>query len=679
MGETGDNKNNALILVCYTYSNKNSSQTVPPNVQRLVFVHPIRSLPNKLCYNHEHLQDLGLPSGLQHIGEQTFFGCQSLHEVELPLSIKAIYESAFEGCSSLVTVSSRGIIQGADDDVDTGLKTMKDHHQQQQQHSRSFGRLVLSKYTTTWRKMNGSANRDGVVGYRAFKGCVSLRTIVISTTMKFIKEQAFEDCQCLLDFNLTENSILVQIQSCAFKHCKSLQNIQIPSTVEVLGSYSFLRCNSLVNVTLAEGLKTIGNYAFTYCSSLQTIKVPSTVKTIAKGAFSFCESLVSVEFPDGFGAKIYQIAFKECSSLQRMTLPTTNKVLHSEILSNCRFLVEVILSEGLLEIGRSALRDCESLLSLVLPKSLKRIRAYAMSGCNNLVSVEIPRGSAVGLSHCCFQGCKVIANIALPPSTARLVNPVQEGRPFSGCSLLELQYDRIGHNISHCLERRFEKYPVHELCYYASSSTRAELKQHIQKFSNTTTRLSEDANHNDEKSITDQMGMTPFHVLLSASTKRLDLLEFLLVAYPATALLARDKNKKSALEYLISNWTVEARLMMKTCLQNCVLDPLQSWGLEEWGTHMSKVVDSMCSGGDSLIDSNLEAQLNEVVDSVTKYKKLEVTSLLEQWLWKVALLCTQSDGESEVERSVCRAKCGSSFIIPIVKTFLDDAAWGTDF
>jgi len=381
--------------------------------------------------------------------------------------------------------------------------------------------------------------------------------------------------------------------------------------------------------------------------------------------------------------EIHLKVFQECSSLQRMALPSTNKMLYSDTFSNCRYLVELILSEGLIGVGHSALRDCESLRSLALPKSLKRIHAHAMSGCTNLVSIEIPKGTKAKLGPHCFQDCEVLANIAIPPSMAKLVAE-QEVNHFPGCMLIQLQYAsrvRTGQTITQCLEHRFENYPVHELCYYASSTTRAELEQQIQKSSRLSNR---DSNHNDVKSIKDVMGMTPLHVLLSASTRRIDLLEVLLDAYTPTALLARDECKMSALEYLVSNWTAEARLMMRKCLQKCVLDPLQNWGLDAWRTHMSQLVDSTCAGDNGLDNPNYEShsepRLTDVLSSMTMYKKLEVTSLLEQWLWKMALLCTQkSDAEPEVKRSICRAKSGASFIIPIVKTFLDDTTWETGF
>ncbi|CAJ1963667.1 unnamed protein product [Cylindrotheca closterium] len=659
------------VLLSYTYFEENLDQPVPPNVQRLVVIPPTNGIPRKLCYFHERLRQVTLSSGLQTIGVRAFFGCVSLEEVNLPFSIKAIYESAFEECSSLVSVNQQL-------ESDSEMKEADDMQKPKDQHSQSIGNLILSKYKT-WMKMNGSIGTGTVIEYRAFKGCTSLRNIIaISSTMRSIKERAFEDCRGLLDLNFSASGTLIQIQSCAFKNCKSVQSIQIPSTVDVLGSYSFLRCNSLVDVTLAEGLKTVGNFAFTYCSSLEEIKVPWTVKSIEKGAFSFCEALITVDL-QGDQAEIHPKVFQECSSLQRMALPLTNKMLHSDALSNCRCMVQVILPDSLVAIGHSALRDCKSLRSLALPKTLKRIHAYAISGCSNLVSVEIPKGTKAKLGPRCFQGCEVLTNIAIPPSMGKLVIADPEANLFSGCMLLSLQTG--GGPISQYLEHRFEMYPVHELCYYASSTTRAHLEEQIQK----SFPFSKDVKHNEMKNMQDVMGMTPFHMLLSASTRRLDLLEVLLNAYPATMLLVRNESKMLALEYLISNWTLDARLMMRKCLQKCILDPLQNWGLDAWRVRMMDVVDSACCAGDTnsrdiaSFESHLEARLNGALDGLATCKELEVTSLLEQWLWKMALLCTPNNRESEVERSICRAKCGASFIIPIVKTFLNEETWGTGF
>ena len=98
---------------------------------------------------------------------------------------------------------------------------------------------------------------------------------------------------------------------------------------------------------------------------------------------------------------------------------------------------------------------------------------------------------------------------------------------------------------------------------------------------------------------------------------------------------------------------------------------------------MEDSVDSVCAvdSRDGNHKLRLESQLLGILADLSMYKKLEITSLLEQWLWKMAQSCTERDlgGKDSANRSVCRAKCGASFILPTVKTFLDDSTWGKGF
>lgn len=655
--------NDHEALVTYTFCKENEEQPVPLDIQCLVVLQPTKSIPSECCYLRQQLKQILLPSGLQHIAENAFFGCCSLKVVVLPISIKSIGQLAFEGCSSLATVSQEHPINNNEEANQGAPKSDR--------HLLSIGRSAMTGYKTL-RKIVSSLSAstiDDAIWYQAFKGCKSLQSFIVPTYIKALKERAFEDCHCLSEIHLPDT--LTQMQFCAFKNCKALERIEIPPTVDVLSSYLFLKCTALVDVTLSEGLKRIGNFAFAYCSSLETIRLPSTVKLIERGAFSSCESLVNTDLGSA-EVEIHVKAFQDCSSFQRLALPSANKMLHSDTFGNCTSLVEILLPEGLTGINNSALRGCRSLRSIALPKSLKRIHPYAMSNCTSLVSVEIPKGAKMRLSRHSFQSCEALTNIAIPSSMVKLLAD-SDANFFSGCILLELQY--AGSSIFECLEHRFENFPVHELCYYASTTTREELEKEVRESS----RLYNGDTLFGMKKIQDVMGMTPFHVLLSASTRRLDLLEVLLDAYPATALLSKDENGISAIYYLISNWTADAKQMMRQCLQKVILDPLRNWGLESWRKHMEQVVDSICTV-ESANDDSVESKLVDAMAVLSMYKKLELTSLLEQWLWKMNVSCNENKVEKDAtKRAVYRATCGASFVIPIVRTFLDDATWKAGF
>ena len=58
-----------------------------------------------------------------------------------------------------------------------------------------------------------------------------------------------------------------------FAACKSLRNINLPSTLVEIGINAFYNCRSLEDIVFSEGLETIGGHAFNSCS-LKSITLP---------------------------------------------------------------------------------------------------------------------------------------------------------------------------------------------------------------------------------------------------------------------------------------------------------------------------------------------------------------------------------------------------------------------
>ena len=130
--------------------------------------------------------------------------------------------------------------------------------------------------------------------FNNFKGCVSLKTI---TFEKGSKLKAFTGGH---DYNY---KILG-----AFLDCKSLTTIEIPSSVESLGTA--FKGSSLRTITFEKGskLKSItGGYqnkdnysgALSDCKALTFIEIPASVETIEIAAFKGCSSLEMITFEKG--------------------------------------------------------------------------------------------------------------------------------------------------------------------------------------------------------------------------------------------------------------------------------------------------------------------------------------------------------------------------------------------
>ena len=130
--------------------------------------------------------------------------------------------------------------------------------------------------------------------FNNFKGCVSLKTI---TFEKGSKLKAFTGGH--------DNNYKILG---AFLDCKSLTTIEIPASVESLGTA--FKGSSLRTITFEKGskLKSItGGYqnkdnysgALSDCKALTFIEIPASVETIEIAAFSVCSSLEMITFEKG--------------------------------------------------------------------------------------------------------------------------------------------------------------------------------------------------------------------------------------------------------------------------------------------------------------------------------------------------------------------------------------------
>ena len=100
----------------------------------------------------------------------------------------------------------------------------------------------------------------------------------------------------------------------AFKDCRSLTSLNLPSGITSIGEDAFYECSGLTNLVLPSSVTSIGNNAFSSCHGLTSITLPSSVTSIGDYAFSGCYGLTSITLPSGV-TSIGKYAFSDCSSL----------------------------------------------------------------------------------------------------------------------------------------------------------------------------------------------------------------------------------------------------------------------------------------------------------------------------------------------------------------------------
>ena len=82
----------------------------------------------------------------------------------------------------------------------------------------------------------------------------------------------------------------------AFKQCKGLNSITIPSSVTSLGDNCFSDCYGLTSITIPSSVTSLGDGCFS-ASGLINVTIPSSVTSLSPLCFMGCSSLTSVTIP----------------------------------------------------------------------------------------------------------------------------------------------------------------------------------------------------------------------------------------------------------------------------------------------------------------------------------------------------------------------------------------------
>ena len=322
----------------------------------------ITALPTQAFYKSTNVKNLILPNTLATIGEEMFYNSK-LKTVVIPANVTTIGGSAFKNCSSLATVTF---------EKESQLKTIGGGYNYS-----SYGAFSDCTALTSI-EIPASVT---TIEAAAFKGCSSLTTVTFEqgSQLKTIAGGYYES-----SFSSYYG---------AFSDCTALTSIEIPASVTTIEAAAFKGCSSLTTVTFEQGsqLKTIaGGYyessssyyygAFSGCSSLTSIEIPASVETIGSCAFSGCTSLTAIEIPASV-TTIGTTAFKGCSKLATVTFEKGSrlKTIAGGYSNASNF--------------HGAFLDCTALTSIEIPASVTTIGTTAFKGCSSLATVTFEKGS----------------------------------------------------------------------------------------------------------------------------------------------------------------------------------------------------------------------------------------------------------------------------------------------
>lgn len=211
-----------------------------------------------------------------------------------------------------------------------------------------------------------------------------------------------------MDFKVTKNGELVKVYG-----SDNEKEVIIPNNVKLIRKHAFSEFKHVEKVIIPSSVREISSEAFIK-TNLNEIELPSSIEIIGESAFSYCENLKTVEFKGDIG-KIEKNLFYNCFSLETVKMPNSSRSIEENAFYNCRSLKNITIPNDVTSIGEEAFSGCRSLKEIYLPDSIKEIGASAFSWCHNLNKVTLP-DSLTYIPSSCFFSDSSLKSIKLPSS-----------------------------------------------------------------------------------------------------------------------------------------------------------------------------------------------------------------------------------------------------------------------
>ena len=369
--------------------------------------------------NCTHLTTVTIGTGLKTVGAKAFYNCHALTSIVFPNNVTSIAESAFENCIGLTSAtigtgvteignkafyncqklvevinkSTLTVTKGVEDGHYLGYYAFEIHNADKSKIVNKNGFLFftygdinyLLGNSGTGTSLNLPADYEGkdyVIYKYAFYGKDNLTSVVISSKVTSIGENAFSGCNALSSITVP----YVGASKDATGHKAHLGYLfGYTSSANATDGYHYYDNNLYYTYNIPSSLKTvtvtgetsIGDHAFSNCADITDITVESGITSININAFNGCVGLTSINVSsdntvymsiDGNlyskdGKKLIKYAIaKDASSF---TVP-----------------------DGVEIIGNSAFEGCVNLTEIVIPESVNTIEANAFRACSGLKTIK---------------------------------------------------------------------------------------------------------------------------------------------------------------------------------------------------------------------------------------------------------------------------------------------------
>ena len=297
-------------------------------IETAVIDNGMEIIPEGLFLGASKLQTVEIPDTVTAISDHAFSGCQSLTGIKIPSGLKSIGNYAFNGCENLKEIELNEGLEslGAFAFRDTGIteivipKTVESIYGV----TGMAGLAGYSAFEESNVKEVTFAEGATIIPEKSFFGCKSIEKINIPNTVKTIGNNAFSGCENLKEIELPEG--IESIGANAFSGT-GITSLTIPASLKsgyasagmiAVGAYSIAEGSNIKEVTFAEGTKKIPYRIFFNCSTLEKVNLPDSVELIGREAFAGCENLSDIIYNKDSDIKCYQDSFKDSGLAEKV-------------------------------------------------------------------------------------------------------------------------------------------------------------------------------------------------------------------------------------------------------------------------------------------------------------------------------------------------------------------------
>lgn len=370
------------------YSETNKAPWTGLNITKIVVEKYVSTIGNYAFADLGNVTEITLPNTVYEIGDYAFKNCAGLKSVEIPNSLELgiISEGMFYGCTSLETIKLPDNIQKIENLAFANCKSLSSFTVPKEVTIIKRGTFLncesLSSITM--------GNEITEIGGSAFAGC-GLTEIQLPSGITGIGEEAFAKNKFT---EFTISSGVTELGAGVFAGCDQLQEISVEegnANFSAAGGVLYDKAGTKLllcpsgkegTFTLPRRTTEIAESAFKGCKKITELVLPSGLTTIGSKAFSGM-NLTTVELPAEL-VNLSPDAFAYCSKLTKITVDEDNTVFavadgvlcdkNKEKVIVCPpGLEKIVLSEKIKSIEAGAITAGEKEQVIDLPFYLEKI------------------------------------------------------------------------------------------------------------------------------------------------------------------------------------------------------------------------------------------------------------------------------------------------------------------